>query len=34
MTVADTFNLANKVYKESQNVSTYLDSTLEIDALK
>lgn len=34
MSVADTFNLANKVYKESQKVSVYLDSTLEIDALK
>jgi NitT/TauT family transport system substrate-binding protein len=34
MSVADTFNLANKVYKEGQKVSGYLDSTLEIDALK
>jgi NitT/TauT family transport system substrate-binding protein len=34
MSVSDTFNLANKVYKESQKSSAYLDSTLEIDALK
>ncbi len=34
MTVADTFNLANKVYKDGQKPSTYLDSTLTIDALK
>jgi hypothetical protein len=32
MGVADTFNLANKVYKESQKVSAYLDSTLTVDA--
>jgi len=34
MSVSDTFNLANKVYKETQKPSAYLDSTLEIDALK
>lgn len=33
MSVADTFNVANKVYKESQKLSGYLDSTLTIEAL-
>jgi NitT/TauT family transport system substrate-binding protein len=34
MSVADTFNVANKVYKESLKVSGFLDSTLTVDALK
>jgi NitT/TauT family transport system substrate-binding protein len=34
MSVADTFNVANKVYKESLKVSGFLDSSLTIDALK
>lgn len=34
MSVADTFNLANKVYQESQKPAAYLDSTLTVDALK
>jgi len=34
MGVSDTFNLANKVYKESQKVSAYLDSTLTVEAAK
>ena len=34
MSVADTFNVANKVYKESLKVSGFLDSTLMVDALK
>jgi NitT/TauT family transport system substrate-binding protein len=34
LSVADTFNLANKVYKDAQKPAAYLDSTLEIEALK
>jgi NitT/TauT family transport system substrate-binding protein len=33
-TVVDTFNVANKVYKESQDVSSYLDPSLMMEAAK
>lgn len=32
--IADTFNVKNEVYKESQDVATYLDASLTVDALK
>lgn len=34
LAVADTFNVANKVYAAAQIPSTYIDSTLTIEALK
>ncbi len=34
LAVADTFNVANKVYTAPQAIPTYLDSTLTIEALK